>query len=262
MQRRLITSLIGCTTLGYITLGLVSSVMARDPNTLPKPAADAVKKATDGMKKMDPTKAGEAAAAQAPDQAEAMAWMQAMTPGEMHTWLAKGAGTWNATVTAWMTPGGPPATNQGTMTTIMTLGGRYQHFQFKGEFANMPFEGAGTLGYNNVTGKFESTWMDNMSTGTMYLTGTYDKATRTMMLSGDFIDPVTKKNITQKEVSVWADDDHIKSEFFHKGADGKDVKVMEIAYVRAADDAKPAAAAEKLAPKKTPTTTPPTPAHK
>ena len=29
----------------------------------------------------------------------------------------------------------------------------------------MPFEGIGRTGYDNVTGKYWSTWIDNMSTG-------------------------------------------------------------------------------------------------
>ena len=71
-------------------------------------------------------------------------------------------------------PGAPPD-SKAVMTTTMVLGGRYSHSMFKGTWGGMPFEGVATLGYNNATGKFESTWMDNMGTGTMYLAGTYDK---------------------------------------------------------------------------------------
>ena len=36
------------------------------------------------------------------------AWMDYATPGPMHELLAKDNGTWDADITMWMTPDGPP----------------------------------------------------------------------------------------------------------------------------------------------------------
>ena len=43
----------------------------------------------------------------------------------------------------------------------------------------MPFEGMGIVGYDNLLKKFVSVWIDNMGTGLMPGTGTYDAATKT-----------------------------------------------------------------------------------
>lgn len=48
----------------------------------------------------------------------------------------------------------------------------------------MPFEGHGTLAYDNHRKMFVSTWIDNMGSGIMVLEGTYDDASKTLTLMG------------------------------------------------------------------------------
>ena len=55
-----------------------------------------------------------------------------------------------------------------------------------------PFAGHGTMGYNNVTGKYWSTWNDNMSTGLMLSEGTCDTQGKTCTFTGTWDDPVKK----------------------------------------------------------------------
>jgi hypothetical protein len=47
--------------------------------------------------------------------------------------LAKSNGTWKAETTMWMAPDAPPMVSNGTATTKMILGGRYQQMTFKGD---------------------------------------------------------------------------------------------------------------------------------
>ena len=56
----------------------------------------------------------------------------------------------------------------------MALDGRVMVEQFEGTMMGAPFKGHGMSGYDNVTGKYWSTWNDSMSTGLMVSTGTCD----------------------------------------------------------------------------------------
>lgn len=172
------------------------------------------------------------------------AWMEAGTPGKMHEWIAKSAGTWDCTIKMMM-PGQPVQESKGTMMTKMVFDGRYAHSMFKGTFMGMPFEGAATMGYNKAAGKFEGTWMDSMSTMTMFTTGTLDDAGKVLTMTGQMVDPTTKNVIKQKIVTTWKNDNQFVDEMYHE-TDGKEMKVMEITYNRAKGAAKEKDAMDKL----------------
>ena len=104
--------------------------------------------------------------------------MEYMTPGDIHTMLAKSNGTWNVETSMYMAPGAPPETSKGKAVNKMILGGRYQVSEFKGTMMGQPFEGVSTLGYDKHKNIFENTWVDNMGTGIMYMEGTWDDATK------------------------------------------------------------------------------------
>lgn len=214
------------------SLLLTSGVLAQEKPKMPD-MKELEKKAKELEKKvredMQPKKDG-AQPEGMPDAAAMEAMMKAMAPGEMHAVLAKQAGTWDCTMKMFM-PGMPETPEKGTMTIEMIMGGRYQHFMYKGSFMGQAFEGAGTAGYNNVTKKFESTWMDNMGTGTMFSTGELDKEGKLVMHT-EFADPMTGKMTKQREVTTHKSDNEALMEFYHTGADGKENKVMEIAMKR------------------------------
>ncbi|MEO8584025.1 MAG: DUF1579 family protein [Flavitalea sp.] len=62
------------------------------------------------------------------------AWTAYMTPGDIHTMIAKGDGEWNTEVSAWMQPNSKPVTAKGSCVNKMILGGRYQQSDYKGDF--------------------------------------------------------------------------------------------------------------------------------
>ena len=70
--------------------------------------------------------------------------------------------------------GAPAMEETGTATRTMALGGRVLVEDVKSTMMGMPFTGHGMMGYDNVTGKYWSTWMDSMSTGMMMSEGTCD----------------------------------------------------------------------------------------
>jgi len=107
------------------------------------------------------------------DSATMMKKMQEYgTPGEMHKMLAAATGTWDAEVTSWMDPAKPPTKSKATSVNKMIMNGLYQQSTFKGDMMGMPFEGMSMVGYDNTRKVFTSTWVDNMSSGIMYLEGT------------------------------------------------------------------------------------------
>jgi hypothetical protein len=168
-----------------------------------------------------------------PVSAEQKAAMEAMqkaaTPGEYHKFLAKMEGTWKAEVKSYEAPG-EPQVSLGTSVNTMVLGGRYLKQEFKSSFMNMPFEGIGFTGYDNVQKRFQATWMDNMSTAMMYGTGALDASGKVLTSTMTYSDPVTGKEQIARSIGRIVDDKTHVFEMYGPGRDGKEFKMMEITY--------------------------------
>lgn len=166
-----------------------------------------------------------------PDAAEQKAWMEYMTPGSVHEMLAKSNGEWNADITMWMSPEGPPSKSTATVMNSMILGGRYQQSMHKGEFMGLPFEGISTLAYDNSKKMFINTWVDNMGTGIMFMQGPWDDATKSVTLTGNQVDPMTGKDMQVREVFKIVDDKTQMLDMYMT-KDGREMKTMEIIYTK------------------------------
>ncbi len=157
------------------------------------------------------------------------------TPGDAHKLMASWSGKWNGEVTMWMAPGAPPQTSRATAVNKMVLGGRYQVSNHSGNMMGMPFEGMGTLAYDNNKKVFISTWIDNMGTGIMKIEGPWDEASKTMSLKGKCIDPgagPNGKEMDIRESFKIIDDKTQLMEMYGPGPDGKEFKMMEIKLTR------------------------------
>ncbi len=166
------------------------------------------------------------------DSAAAMkAWQDAMTPGDMHKWMASMNGKWNTDGKFWMDEKAPPTESKGTCENKMVLGGRYQESVHKSMMMGMPFEGHGTLAYDNHTKKFISTWIDNMGTGVMVLEGTYDDASKTLTLTGNWDDPVKGKMEIKQTCKMIDDKTQMMEMWGIQG--GKEMKWMEMKMTKA-----------------------------
>jgi len=171
-------------------------------------------------------------AAPAMDHAAEEAMMKAMMPGEQHKRLARMAGDWTFTNKMWMAPGQPPMDSTGTMHAETVLGGRYVQTTWTGNMMGMPFEGHGTEGYDNLAKKYVSTWVDNMGTGIMMAEGACEEGGKKCTTTGTSSDPSTGGTMTMKSVLSWVDDNNFKNEMYAPGPDGKEAKMMAIAYTR------------------------------
>jgi len=158
------------------------------------------------------------------------AFMKAATPGKPHEHLMGRAGQWEATVMNWMDPAAPPQRSIAKVERVALLGGRVLQDRWSGLMMGMPFEGMALSGFDNVTGKYWSTWSDNMSTGLMTSEGSCAAKQCTYVGSGS--DPMTGKLSTMREVVSWTGDDDETMLMFAPGPDGKEWKNMEIVLKR------------------------------
>jgi len=167
----------------------------------------------------------------AEQQAMMAAFEKAMTPGPEHKMLEAMAGEWTYTSKMWMDPAAPPMESSGTSSFKSILGGRYVQHKHHGTAMGMPFEGMGINGYDNLKKKFVSTWIDNMSTMIMYMSGTFDPASKTFTYTGDVDDVMTGKPVKVRETLHAPDADSAVMEWYEMRG-GKEVRTMEITYKR------------------------------
>ena len=147
--------------------------------------------------------------------------------------MASEVGTWTEDLTFWM---GPEDNNPQKYTAVaqvkMILGGRYQEQKHTGRMMGMDFEGISTLAYNNASGEYTSTWVDNMGTGMMIASGKYDEASKSTTFNGEMVDTMTKKIKEFRQVVTIIDNDTQKMESFENAPDGTEFKSMEIMMKR------------------------------
>jgi hypothetical protein len=171
--------------------------------------------------------------ASADQQAMMEKMMKAATPGPQHEMLKKMAGEWNAKVTTQMDPSQPAQVENSTSTLTMLMDGRYCQEVTSGQMMGQPFSGMGVTGYDNVLGKYVSTWIDNFGTGIMTSTGTADASGKVITWIGTMSDPATGKVSKERMVTTIVDDDHHTFEMYGTPPGAKkEMKMMTIEYSR------------------------------
>jgi len=158
------------------------------------------------------------------------ACMTAGTPGPKHEMLAKSVGTWTGTSTMWMAPGTEPMTSTITSTITSVMDGRYTRCEVQGEMAGMgAFHGLGYSGFDNVSQKFVSSWMDNHSSGIMNGEGKLSADGKTLTWTFEYNCPITKKPAIMREVDHFTSDDAMTMEMFGKDPkSGVEFKMMKL----------------------------------
>jgi len=164
-------------------------------------------------------------------QAEMEAHMKAGMPGAQHKALASHVGSYDLAIKSWHEPGGPAMEETGTAIRTMGLDGRVMFEELTSSMMGMPFTGHGMTGYDNVTGKYWSTWTDSMSTGVMVSEGTCD-AKEVCSFTGSWNDPITKAPVTMRMTSRWTSPTTEVFEMYGPGKDGKETKMMEMTYTK------------------------------
>lgn len=161
------------------------------------------------------------------------AWNDFKTPGEMHKMLASWNGVWSAEVSSWMDPSAPAMKSTATIENKMALDGLYQMGHYEGTMMGSPFEGYSTMAYDNGKKMFVNTWVDNMGSGIVIMTGKWDAAKKTLELKGTQTDPMSGKDTPIRQVITVVDANTQKMAMYGAGMDGKEMKFMEATMKRA-----------------------------
>src|SRR5215475_11239908 len=122
-------------------------------------------------------------------QAMMEAYKQLATPGAPHRQLASLAGRWTTTTQSWMEPNKPPMDSTGACDYTVLLGGRDVQQGCTGEMMGQPFTGIGVHGYDHVSQKYVTTWIDSMGTGIVVMDGTASPDGKAITLTGSHPDP-------------------------------------------------------------------------
>lgn len=158
------------------------------------------------------------------------AYEKAGTPGPQHEALTRTAGTWDVTVTMWMDPEGEPMTSRAISTIEPIMDGRYVQETVEGDFMGAPFRGVGTIGYSNVSGEVQGTWIDNHTTSIYTYRGSINEAGDEIQLEGEYTDPVSGQKVETRSVRKIEGDSMTETAW--ETRNGQEVKTMELTYQR------------------------------
>ena len=159
-------------------------------------------------------------------------------PTPEHGRLAKGVGSWDATIKSWMQgPGSEPIESKGVEIVKLMPGGLWVLSEFHGKFGEMAFHGHGQSGYDPVKKKYIGTWVDSMAPTIMLMEGDFDPQTKTFTSYSKGVDQAGKP-YDAKMVEVEKDKDNRVFTMFMKSDEtkGEYVKMMEISYVKRPDE--------------------------
>lgn len=158
-------------------------------------------------------------------------WKQAATPGEPHKLFASLAGSWTTQTKEWMESGKPPMESTGTAELKMLLDGRFLYQEYNGQMMGQPFSGVGIDGYDNLTKKYVTAWIDTMGTGIFFMEGTASADGKTITLRGSHPEPGGGK-MTHRAVWKIADANNHTFEMYGSHGKEKEAKFLEIVYTR------------------------------
>lgn len=173
-----------------------------------------------------------------PDEAKMEEMMKLGMPGENHAVLNDLIGTWDYTVTYKMAKDAPEQTSTGKTTNEWVLDGRFVKQNVSGTMdmggQSMPFNGMGLIGHDNMTGEYQSVWIDNISTAMMISSeSSYDAETKTITESGTYSCVMKGKDTPFKSEMKIIDADNHTYTMYTPDEKGEMFKGMEITYSRA-----------------------------
>jgi len=152
------------------------------------------------------------------------------TPGEPHKLLANLEGSWITRTKGWL-EGKPAMESTGTCEQKLVLDGHYLQQTYTGNMMGAPFTGINLLGYNNHTMKYESVWLDSMSTAIYFFVGKASADGKTITQECSYDDPI-KGPAVWRSVTRFLDDNTLEFEMFITPVGGKKEKMMEMTVAR------------------------------
>lgn len=149
--------------------------------------------------------------------------------GDPHRRLAELAGLWSVKQSLWLAAGQPPQVDSGTALFTVVLGGR--HLQQDLRIASSaPFQGLGSTGYDNTTGRYYTSWMDTNFTGVLLLHGDYNAGMKAYRFDGEMSGEGAERIPTREELRV-VDSNHLVVRYYETRR-GQEALVVELEYSR------------------------------
>lgn len=171
-----------------------------------------------------------------PDEVAMQKAMELGMPGVAHKVLEPLVGQWTYTMTHKMAADAPEQMSEGTSNIEWILGGRFLQqkvsstLDMGGQTIN--YEGIGTIGHDNVKGRYMTSWMDNMSTGIMTAVAEYDEAAATLKEKGSYSCPMKGRDVNFTSELKIIDNDHFSYTMYETDEGGTTYKMMDIQYTR------------------------------
>ena len=154
------------------------------------------------------------------------------TPNENHKVLDHFVGSWEYSLKWWKASDAPAEESTGTNEVKWIMDGRFIEQTTIGSIMNQPFEGRGIMGFDNLKKEYTSIWLDNMATGIMISSATYDAATQTFSEKGSFSCPIVNGPMSFRTITRIIDENTHTYEMYMNDKDGEEFKSMEITYQR------------------------------
>jgi hypothetical protein len=147
-------------------------------------------------------------------------------PGPEHALFKEWEGTWDGKIKG---PDDPKAIS----VYKVDLNGLWVLEHFKGEFGGKTFEGRGATSYDPAKKKYVNVWISSNATSPMISEGTYDKATKTLTMTGDMPMP-DGKSLKTTMTMVYQDANSKTFALKGGGPDGKEFDMVYITFKRRA----------------------------
>jgi hypothetical protein len=163
--------------------------------------------------------------AQTPDP-----WTVYNTPSEIHNMLGKYNGDFVLDITMWTDPAKEPSVYNLLAVNRMILEGRFLEIAAAGKMGDDNYKGLTTIGYNTSTKNYMLTSMTNKGTGILTLEGEGDN--KSASLTGQVIDPVTKKPMKVRQKISFIDENNLLIENFDASEGQKEKKTIEYRFRR------------------------------
>jgi len=153
------------------------------------------------------------------------------TTNDHHRVLDYFIGNWDYEIKWWLSPDAEPEESTGTNVVTSIMGGRFIEQNSAGVAMGQPFEGKGITGFDNVKQQYTSIWIDNMGTGIMTSSGSYDPETKILSEVGTMSCPLEGQKFFRGETTII--DENIYVYVMHANApDGREFQSMLITYKR------------------------------
>ncbi len=161
----------------------------------------------------------------------AAAFEKAGIVGPQHRRLAELVGTWKVTQSFWTTGNPAPKIDAGSATYAMVLGGRHLRQDLRIDSPDKAFEALGYIGYDNMAGRYYSSWMDVNFTGLILAYGDYDAASHTYTFLGTLPGPAASKAVPLRAELKVLDADRFTYDFYERH-DGKEALAVRLEYTK------------------------------